>query len=118
VWLAHNSVVLSTPLFPKGDSTNVSFNGLSLGAGTYWLGIGGFSETSHAPYTAYWASSVGRSGNEAWEFHSGTWYTYPMEGAFNVYGRAQTVVPEPGSIALLATGLIALVPTFRRKLRI
>jgi hypothetical protein len=89
-----------------------------LGPGTYWLGLGGFSETAQSPYTGYWASSVGHSGNEAWEFHNGVWFTFPMEGSYNIYGTAASVVPEPGSIALLATGLIALVPAFRRKLTI
>lgn len=98
--------------------SGISFNSLSLGPGTYWLGLGGFSETSHSPYTGYWASSVGHSGNEAWEFHDGSWFTFQMEGSYNIYGTAQNAVPEPGSIALLATGLIVLVPAFRRKLKI
>jgi hypothetical protein len=105
-------------LYQTYSFSGIGLGGLSLGAGTYWLAIGNFAETlpglTGVNARAYWASSSGFSGDESYTFNGGSWTEVPMEGAFTIYGTQ--AVPEPGSLALLALGLVALVPTFRRKL--
>lgn len=101
-------------LFP-----HVSFGGLSLGSGQYWLAIGNYAETSPGigNYNAGWATSG--VGNSACSSDGGaTWKDScaAEELAFTIYGPGSTV-PEPCSLALLGTGLLGLVPMMRRKYR-
>lgn len=101
--------------------SGIGLGGLTLGPGTYWLALGGYSEVSPGnTHPAYWASSAGFAGNEAYEFNNGVWHTYPEEGAFTIYGTTTvpTTVPEPSSLALLAIGLVGLVPLVRTKFTI
>lgn len=79
--------------------------------------------------TPYWLSIVPDLVNQpqwAWQFSStgdGTAYhcfmgqpcgSVQSDLAFSLYGGAPVTAPEPGSVILLVTGLVALGPTARR----
>jgi len=87
-------------------SFSTSLNGVTLGQGTYWLAISHFTSNYQTNY--YWANSQSGHGNESKRWEGTEWKTYPYEGAFTLYGTPGSnvnIVPEPASIALLATGL-------------
>ena len=88
-------------------SFTTSLNSYNLGAGTYWLAINGFDSDYGGPndYYYYWANSTTGSGNETKRWEDEEWKSVRGEGAFEVYGVPTSSVPEPASLALLATGL-------------
>ena len=83
---------------------------VNLGAGNYWLELlNGTTLTSGNPI--YWDENDGQS--TAYQINTGQ----VGSEAFNIYGTtASGTVPEPSSILLFGSGLLALAGILRRKL--
>jgi hypothetical protein len=90
-----------------------TFNGPTLGNGTYWLNLQNAIVNNGDP--VYWDENSGHS--TASENSIGT---IPSE-SFTVLGSSSTTtttgtVPEPGSILLLGSGVLGMAGVLRRKL--
>jgi hypothetical protein len=106
------SVSLTSSLFCSASSTcgaggqdvySSSFTlDLSLGAGTYWLTLSGATASAGG---VLWDENGGSSSAEQLKLPGGTPGAIPSE-SFSIDGSA---VPEPGSLALSAAGLLVLL---------
>ena len=87
-----------------------TFSGVNLNAGTYWLNLQNGKDTDGDP--VYWDENSGPSSASNNEVG-----TIPSE-SFTLLGRAggTGTVPEPSSITLLSSGVLALACALRRKL--
>ena len=102
-------------------SVEVSGLNVILGSGTYWLavypnnsngGLVGNDTTSGANAVG---TPPGNNGNLFFSTNGGASFAGPV-GFDTSAGVGGTVVPEPGSLALLGTGVLGLAGVIRRKL--
>ncbi len=98
---------------------DASFNGPTLGNGTYWLNLQNATVNSGDP--VYWDENSGvgcQSPGCPSHASDNSVGTIPSE-SFTVLGSASGSgsVPEPGSILLFASGILASVEMVRRKIR-
>jgi hypothetical protein len=131
-----DQIATSTVSVGAGPEQDTFFSGLSLGAGTYYLvltngdgdlyywlspnGAGGTSITTGTGVTYngdYLSTSPFNTINGA-NPPASTWTYYGDNGLnFQVTGDPASVVPEPSSSLLLASGLAGFAGIVRRKLR-
>jgi hypothetical protein len=90
-----------------------------LSAGSYWLGLHNGPLTTTSREEFYWQTRANNSTLRGHEdetpFGVGGWEDNGNEHAFQLLGSPTTVVPEPSTYALLATGFVALVAVSRRR---
>ena len=84
---------------------------IGLGSGTFWLALHNGPLTTTSREEFYWSTTNGNSTLTGREdntpFGDDGWFNNRQEHAFQLYGQTDTV-PEPASMALLATGLVGL----------
>jgi hypothetical protein len=96
-----------------GYTFSADLGGLSLGAGTYWISLSDFQHPD-----SYWIQTASNGSLDQYQETGSGWGTDPfgsVEGAFNLTAAPATVVPEPASLALVASGFLGLAVIARRR---
>lgn len=97
----------------KGYTFSANLGGLTLGPGTYWISVTGFSVDN-----AYWLQAASNGSLAEHQSYGGGWQSTGFasgEGAFNLTATPATDVPEPASLALVASGFLGLAVIARRR---
>ena len=85
----------------------------SAAAGTeYWLSV--VPDLAFPPQWGWGSSSQGDG--ISYQDYFGTRSSNPTDLAFTLFSQQQTTTPEPGSLMLLATGIVGVAGMLRRKL--
>jgi hypothetical protein len=104
--------------FGKSYQYDFGTGGVTLGPGTYWLGLhnGPLSTTSRDE--TYWETTNSNGTSTGHEnitpFDDASWFDNRQEHAFELFAPH---APEPGSLALLASGSLPLFGMLRRRKR-
>jgi hypothetical protein len=79
----------------------------------YWLSV---YPDLNLPSQWGWSSGTGGDGVSYQDDYLGTRKQLGVDMAFTIFGDPKSPIPEPGSLIMLGTALLALVGTLRRKL--
>lgn len=79
---------------------------------TYWMSL--VPDLGFPPQWG-WETSYQGNGYSAQTFFGST-YNNPSDLSFALYGNTTSSTPEPGTLVMLATGIVGLAGTIRRKL--
>lgn len=96
------------------ENTNLNGNGPTLNAGTYWLNLQGCN-LPECP-TAFWDENSGPSMASENSVGSIPSESFTILGTSSSTSTTTTSVPEPSSIMLLGSGMLALAGLARRRL--
>lgn len=105
--------------YPLAMQLDFALPSLLLGGGSYWFALhnGPLSTTNRAEF--YWATTAlngtGTAEEDDAPFGDNLWSNNGQEHAFALYGTAESVVPEPGTMSLLAMGLAGMVGAARKR---
>jgi hypothetical protein len=91
---------------------SLSFNSFNMGPGTYWASV--VPDLAFPPQWG-WASGTGGDG-ASWQCFFGACGPLAFDMAFAIDGTPVGVIPEPGTMVMLGTGILGLAGALRRKL--
>lgn len=106
-------------LFGSAESFNKLLANFTLGAGTYWLGLHNGPLTNDTREEYYWeTTSTGFGGHgeeDITPFGDNDYGNNGVDHAFELLATPSSTVPEPTSMTLLASGLVGLAASRRRR---